>query len=181
MKKLFYLLLLFGTVLQAQTVYYTTYDCNTQDRGFRQLDKPSDGCYTTVECTQNWCCAKFNPTTKVWYNSGTAQQQTDYLIKQQLVNENGIAKRKETYSGITLKTPSNLEGTYTVVFSTPYNNTPNIQANIINGIDSQNVRIISISNTGFTVLVRNRLDVVGLLPTWVNASGVTVDVLINEK
>ena len=82
----------------------------------------------------------------------------------------------EVYSGVT-----NGSGAYTVVFSTAYTVTPNIQANIIGATDTQNLRITSITTTGFTILVRNRVDVVGLLPTWNNVTGATVDVLISEK
>lgn len=85
-------------------------------------------------------------------------------------------KRQETYSGTT-----SAGGTYTVTFGTPYSAAPNIQVNIINGTDSQNIRTTSITTTGFTVLVRNRVDVVGLLPTWNNVSGATVDILVTEK
>lgn len=85
-------------------------------------------------------------------------------------------KRMEVYSGVT-----NGSGAYTVVFSTAYTVTPNIQANIIGATDTQNLRITSITTTGFTILVRNRVDVVGLLPTWNNVTGATVDVLISEK
>lgn len=85
-------------------------------------------------------------------------------------------KRQETYSGTTIAA-----GTYTVAFGTAYSVAPNIQANIINGTDSQNIRTTSITTTGFTVLVRNRVDVVGLLPTWGNVSGATVDILVTEK
>lgn len=87
-----------------------------------------------------------------------------------------LAKRIEPYSGTT-----NASGQFTVTFSTAYSVAPNIQANIINGTDTQNIRITAISTTGFTVLVRNRTDVVGLLPSWSNVSGASVDVLINEK
>lgn len=85
-------------------------------------------------------------------------------------------KREETYSGTT-----NGSGVYTVTFGTPYSVAPNIQANIINGTDTQNIRTTAISTTGFTVLVRNRVDVVGLLPSWTNVSGANVDVMITEK
>lgn len=85
-------------------------------------------------------------------------------------------KRQETYSGTT-----NASGQYTVTFSTSYSAAPNIQANLINGADNQNIRITAISTTGFTVLARTRVDVIGLLPTWNNATGIGVDVLITEK
>lgn len=94
-------------------------------------------------------------------------------------NSTGVisrAKRQETYSGTT-----NASGVYTVTFATAYPIAPNIQANIIGATDSQNIRITAISTTGFTVTVRNRVDVIGLLPTWVNVTGASVDVLITEK
>jgi len=83
MKKLFYLIMLLGCAMQAQTVYYTTYDCTTKARGFRQAWEPETGCYTTVECTENWCCATFNTTTQLWFNNATSQQQSDYLATQE--------------------------------------------------------------------------------------------------
>lgn len=46
---------------------------------------------------------------------------------------------------------------------------------------SQNIRTTSITTTGFTVAVRNRVDVIGLLPTWNNVNGASVDILITEK
>lgn len=86
------------------------------------------------------------------------------------------SKRQETYSGTT-----NASGAYTVTFGTAFASAPNIQANIINGADNQNLRITAISTTGFTVLTRNRVDVIGLLPTWNNATGLAVDVIVTEK
>lgn len=87
-----------------------------------------------------------------------------------------IVKRQESYSGTT-----NASGQYTVVFSNSYSVTPNIQANIIGAPDNQNIRITSVGTTGFTVTVRNRVDVVGLAPTWNNVNGALVDVLITQK
>lgn len=85
-------------------------------------------------------------------------------------------KRMETYSGTT-----DGSGSYTVTFGTSYSAAPNIQANIIGATDTQTSRITNISTTGFTVLVRNRTDTLGLLPSYSNVSGASVDVLITEK
>lgn len=85
-------------------------------------------------------------------------------------------KRMETYSGTT-----NGSGVYTVTFGTAYSVAPNIQANIIGASDTQNLRITSVSTTGFTVTARNRTDIAGLVPTFSNASSLAVDVLITEK
>lgn len=85
-------------------------------------------------------------------------------------------KSMETFSGTT-----NSNGNYTVTFGTAYSVAPNIQANIVNGSDTQTIRITNISTTGFTVLVRNRTDTLGLLPSYANVNGAAVDVLITEK
>lgn len=85
-------------------------------------------------------------------------------------------KRQETYSGTT-----NSSGNYTVSFGTSYSVTPNIQANIINGSNTNLIKITSISTTGFTVNVVNRTDVIGLLPSYTNVNSSSVDILITEK
>lgn len=86
------------------------------------------------------------------------------------------AKRQETYSGTT-----DGSGNYTVTFGTSYSVTPNIQANIIGGSNTEFIKITSISTTGFTVNVTNRVDTAGLLPSFSNVSSASVDVLITEK
>ncbi len=86
-------------------------------------------------------------------------------------------KRRETYSGTSAVTT----GAYSVTFPTAFSSAPNIQANIINPTDTQSLKITNISTTGFTVVARNRTDVIGLLPAFSNASGLAIDVLITEK
>lgn len=86
------------------------------------------------------------------------------------------AKRQETYSGTT-----NSSGNYTVTFGTAYTVAPNIQANITAGTNTNLIKITSVIASGFTVNVVNRTDVIGLLPTYSNVTGATVDVLITEK
>lgn len=123
--------------------------------------------------------------------NGTSPNWTTLLsqVTQTLIGSNGITistasnsftisntKRQETYSGTT-----DGSGNYTISFSTAYSTTPNIQAALINGTDSQNLRITSRTTTGFTVLIRNRTDALGLLPSWSNVSGAEVDVLVTEK
>jgi len=118
---------------------------------------------------QSWPSITGKPTTISGY--GITDSYTDTKARA-AVNY----KRRETYSGVTAAT-----GLFSVIFATPYTVAPNIQANIINGADNQNLRITAVSATGFTVLVRNRVDVIGLLPTWNNAANMAVDILINEK
>ncbi len=52
---------------------------------------------------------------------------------------------------------------------------------MINPSDTQTTRVTSVSTTGFTVNVRNRTDVLGLLPSYANVNGASVDVLVTEK
>lgn len=107
-------------------------------------------------------------------NTGTAG--TYGLVTTDAQGRVTSGKHQETYSGTT-----NGSGVYTVTFGTAYAAAPNIQANLIGGADNQNLRITAVSTTGFTVLARTRVDVIGLLPTWNNASGLSVDALITEK
>lgn len=88
----------------------------------------------------------------------------------------GTSKRVETYSGT-----SNGSGNYTVTFATAFAVAPNIQANIVNGSNTQIMKITSVSTTGFTVNVTNRTDVLGLLPSYSNVSAASVDVVVTEK
>lgn len=108
----------------------------------------------------------------------TANLSTDFVLSGGTVSlaMPTASKRRETYSGTT-----GAAGTVTVTFATAFAVAPNIQANIIGATDTQNLRITSVTATGFTVLVRNRTDVVGLLPTWANVNGANVDILITEK
>jgi hypothetical protein len=85
-------------------------------------------------------------------------------------------KKQETFSGTT-----NGSGTFTVTFANSYAVAPNIQANIINGTNTNLIKIGTPTTTGVTVTVVNRTDVVGLLPSYSNVSGAAVDILVSEK
>lgn len=85
-------------------------------------------------------------------------------------------KRQETFSGTT-----NASGVYSVSFATSYAVAPNIQANIVGGNNTQLIKITSVTASGFSVNVVNRTDVVGLLPSYSNVNGASVDVIVTEK
>lgn len=86
-------------------------------------------------------------------------------------------KRTETYSVTT-----NASGVASVTFSTAYSAAPNIQAQATNfSSDNQFIRVTSITTTGFSIICRLRTDIAGLLPSFSNINGATVDVLITEK
>lgn len=128
------------------------------------IGNPSN--FLTSVPAQSWTSITGKPTFATVSTSGS------YL---DLSNRPTI-KRQETYSGTT-----NASGQYIVTFGTAFAVAPNIQANIVGATDTQNIRITSVSTTGFTVLVRNRVDVIGLLPTWNNVTGATVDILVTDK
>jgi hypothetical protein len=88
------------------------------------------------------------------------------------------AKKVETFLGTT-----DASGNYTVTYGTAYTATPDVQPQIQAGSssDTRTIRITASSTTGFTVNVRNRTDVVGLLPTYANVSGASVGVLVTER
>jgi len=88
------------------------------------------------------------------------------------------AKRTETYSGT-----SDGSGNYTVTYSTAFGSTPDVQPQIQAGSssDTRTVRITASSTTGFTVNVRNRTDVIGLLPSYANVRSAAGSVLVTER
>lgn len=85
-------------------------------------------------------------------------------------------KRRETYSGTT-----NASGVYTITYGTAYAAAPNVQFNIVGGAVTNTIRLTATSTTSATLYVQNRVDVLGLLPTYTNVSGASVDVLVTEK
>lgn len=85
-------------------------------------------------------------------------------------------KRQETYTGTTAGS-----GTYTVTYGTAYPATPNIQFNINGGTTTNTARLTASSTTGFTITTNNRVEVLGLLPTYPTINGLVVDVLVTEK
>lgn len=85
-------------------------------------------------------------------------------------------KKSENISGTT-----NSSGLYTFTFGNTYDFAPNVQANIINASDSQILKIGTPTTTSVTIVVRDRIDDVGSLPTWTNVNGAKVDILVTEK
>lgn len=151
------------------------------DVGLSNVDNTSDLSKPISTAVQNALNAKLSTEVD---GSVTNELQTLSKVGDNLTISNGntialgipIVKRQESYSGTT-----NASGQYTVTFSTAFLTAPNIQANIIGAPDNQNIRITSVGTTGFTVTVRNRVDVVGLLPTWTNVNGALVDVVVTQK
>lgn len=135
-------------------------------------DKPS---FSSVAFSGSYLDLNWSPTIPTW-GYGIHDQYGQWQVDTSIIAAKSFLKRQETYSGTT-----NGSGVYTVTFNTSYSVTPNIQASWIGAADNQNLRITAASTTGFTVLARNRVDIVGLLPTWTNVSGATIDVLITEK
>lgn len=111
----------------------------------------------------------------------SAQVQSDWNASSGLgviLNKPTIStKRRETYTVTT-----NSSGLGTVTFGTAFAVAPSISAEPTSFTsDNQFCRVTSITTTGFTVTCRLRTDVIGLLPSFSNISGATVEVLITEK
>lgn len=89
-----------------------------------------------------------------------------------------VLKIPVSYSGTT-----NASGLYTVTFATAYSTTPNIQANVIGQGTEVQSRIVSVSTTGFSVHVFQRVAVLtlALSTATTNVSGATVHAVITEN
>lgn len=85
-------------------------------------------------------------------------------------------KRMEHYSGST-----DSSGNYTVTFASSFVSAPEVIPNIVSSNPRDVVMITAISTAGFTVNVQRRSDTLGLLPSYANQVGVTVNVFVKEK
>lgn len=85
-------------------------------------------------------------------------------------------KRIETYLGTT-----NASGVYTVTYAIPFASIPDVQPKLQAGTDTQFARITASSTTGFSILIRNRTDALGLLPAFSNVVSASVGVLVTER
>lgn len=75
---------------------------------------------------------------------------------------------------------TNGSGLYTVVYGTPYATIPTVVPSFIT-TDPRDVAMVTSSTVnGFTVQVQRRVDVLGLLPSYSNRTGITVDVTVLE-
>lgn len=87
-----------------------------------------------------------------------------------------LTKRQETYTGTTAGS-----GTYTVTYGTAYSVEPNVIISQRGGTPTNTLVLTSSSTTGFTVTANNRVEVLGLLPTYPTLNGAVVNVTVTEK
>lgn len=87
-----------------------------------------------------------------------------------------LGKRQEPYTGTTSGS-----GTYTVTYATAYAVEPNVIISQKGGTPTNTILLTSSSATGFTVTANNRVEVLGLLPTYPTLNGAIVNVLVTEK
>lgn len=85
-------------------------------------------------------------------------------------------KKQETFTGTTAGS-----GTYTVTYSVPYSVEPNVMISQRGGTPTNTLVLSSSSTTGFTVTANNRVEVLGLLPTYPTLNGAVVNVTVTEK
>lgn len=80
------------------------------------------------------------------------------------------------YTGTT-----NGSGVYAVTYGSAYASRPNVMVSFITSNPRDVAFVTASTTTGFSVTVQRRADVIGLLPSYSNQSGVTVDVLVTEQ
>lgn len=85
-------------------------------------------------------------------------------------------KKQETFTGTTAGS-----GTYTVVYGTAYSVEPNVMISQRGGTPTNTLVLTSSSTTGFTITANNRIEVLGLLPTYPTLNGAVVNVVVTEK
>ncbi len=83
-------------------------------------------------------------------------------------------KRQETYIGTT-----NGSGVYSVTYATAFSSVPCLSYATIGGAIKEE-ELITSTTTGFSINVQLRTDLIGLLPTYANVSGRTVNVTVTE-
>lgn len=98
----------------------------------------------------------------------------------QILNKPTLRK-VETFTGVT-----NASGNFTVTYSVPYTNVPDVQPQLAAGTPSQVARITSSTTTGFTVQVTNRasvtlLAVEVLLAATTPVVGAAINVLVTSR
>jgi hypothetical protein len=88
-----------------------------------------------------------------------------------------LTKRQETYSASTATT-----GIVTITYGAAYSVTPNVQLQMgVGATNKYTCTPISSSTTGCSYRVEVRNDLLGLVPTYSNVSGQSVDFLITER
>lgn len=139
------------------------------DVSLGNVDNTSDANKPVSTATQTALNGKFNTP------SGSTSQ---YLRGDGMLATLPSTKRQETYLGNT-----DGSGNYTVTYGTAFAATPDVQPQIQAGstTDTRTVRITASSTTGFTVNVRNRSEVLGLLPSYSNVPSIPVGVLVTER
>lgn len=112
--------------------------------------------FTRTSSPSDGQCARWNATSSAWEWFTPATGST-------------------TYTGTT-----NASGVYTVTYASAYSTTPNVQMSFIGSNPRDVIMLTSSTTTGFTVQVQRRVDVLGLLPSYTNQSGVTCNVLVTQ-
>lgn len=80
------------------------------------------------------------------------------------------------YSGTT-----NASGVATFTYPSAYAVVPNVQFVIVGGDVRDTARITASTTGGCSITVQRRVDVIGLLPTYNNVNGASVDIIVTKK
>lgn len=85
-------------------------------------------------------------------------------------------KRIETYNGST-----NASGDYTVTYPVAFSAVPNVHAQLLTTVVTNIPLLTASTTTGFTIHVQNRVDVLGLLPSFPVVNGAAVSVTVFSR
>lgn len=146
-------------VTEMTNLYYTTARFNTAfaSKSTTDLIEGTNQYFTTARARSS-----ISATGNISYNSTTG------IIT--------ATKRQETYTGTTAGS-----GTYTVTYGTAYSVEPNVIISQRGGTPTNTLVLSSSSTTGFTVTANNRVEVLGLLPTYPTLNGAVVNIIVTEK
>lgn len=88
----------------------------------------------------------------------------------------GTIKVSTPYSGTT-----NASGVYSITYPVAYATIPNVQGIFVTSDPRDVIMLTSSTTTGCSFTVQRRADVIGLLPTYANRIGVTVNALVTPN
>ena len=119
----------------------------------------------------------------VWNPTATGIDDNNLILKPDNYSNSDLGRYVYAYTwnlnaSIKVTGTTNASGNFTFTYPSALAAIPNVQPVIVNGTNTQTFKLTSNTTTGFTVNVVNRVDVVGLLPTYVAVSGASVAVLI---
>jgi len=135
-----------------------------------------NGKVSNSDTTNRWYPKSANPSG--YLTSGSITGKVNYTDTTTMLAN---YQRKGLKIGVPYSATTNASGVATVTFSTTYSVAPNIVINFTTSNPRDVIMLTSSSTTGCSLLVQRRVDVLGLLPSYTNQSGINCDIIVTEK